>query len=595
MTVLTAVRRLRVRYDEGGLVLKVALVMLTIQTLWRGVITVDSYFWQDDFTYLADARARGLTAEFLLQDYNGHVMPGQFLLAWLVSRLEFSFLPPAVMLVLLQLLASVLLLWVLRLLWRDRPEILVGYAVYLFSPLGLVAGTWWAAGLQALPLQCAMLLAVAACIKDHRRPGLRWKATTVAALVVGLVFWEKALLLVPLLVLVQLLLLEDARWADRRRLVRRHRGEWAAWLAIGLLYTVAYVVIVGRDDHGAGARPSYEDFLVNAVVKMLLPGILGGPWTDREGENTVYPPPETVAVAVATTVLVLLAGWAWSRQPRATLRAGALLGAYLAMDLGLVLLARSDFALLLARDPRYVTDALPVAAIAIVAAMVPVAAEEPPAHVWTPRDPLVRGCVVACAVLVASSWVSVQALRDQLSHEYSEAYVSRLLAEHRALPEVVLVDASAPPIGVVAATVSVVFEAADEEPRFDEPSADLRMADGFGYFSPARVPNPELRIVGPGPGCGWPASTGLTRVFTRSGPAGIKRVVQLGYFAEEDTALLVALSPVADPHYVTAPAGLGFLSLVTRAEVPIVTFARPVGAAPLCVTDLTIGAPWPGR
>ena len=33
-------------------------------------------------------------------------------------------------------------------------------AAYLFTPLGLAPGTWWAAALQALPLQIFMLIAI---------------------------------------------------------------------------------------------------------------------------------------------------------------------------------------------------------------------------------------------------------------------------------------------------------------------------------------------------------------------------------------------------------------------------------------------------
>lgn len=594
MTVAGRARRLWTRLDEGGLVLVVALLMLAVQIAWRATTTADSTFWQDDFRYLADARELGLSADFLLQDYNGHVMPGQFLLVWAVSHLEFSFTAPAVMLIVFQLLASGLMLWVLWSLWPRRPELLVGYALFLFSPLGLVADTWWAAGLQALPMQCAMLLAVGATVKDHRSPSWRWKATAVAAVVVGLAFWEKALLIVPLLVLVQILLLEDARWADRWAVLRRHRVEWAVWGVLALAYTAVYVLIVGQGERAAGARPSYQDFVVNAVMKTLLPGILGGPWSDAGGENTVYPVPTDVALAVATLVFVVFAGWAWGRQPRAATRAGVLVVAYLVMDLGLVLLGRSEFALLLARDPRYVTDALPVVALGVVAAVAPPISRPAPEERWSPEAPLVRICLLACAALVTSSWVSVQALTDQLSHDYADEYVTRLLREHKAEPDAVIVDASAPPVGVVAQPVSVVFAAAGVAPRFDQPSSDLRMADGFGYLTPVEVPDAEFRETGPESDCGWPVSSlRETRVGTESGPAGTRRVVQLGYFSQDDTALLVELAPSDEPQYVNAPAGLGYLSLVTEAEVSGVAFIRPAGAARLCVTDVTIGAPWP--
>ena len=576
-----------------GPVLPAALVLLVVQTVWRASMVRHGYFWQDDFRYLADARRSGLTAGYLLQDYNGHVMPGQFFLVWVAARFGFSFAAPAVMLVVLQLLASVLLLLVLWLLWPRRPEILVGYAVYLFSPLGLVADTWWAAGLQALPLQCCMLLAVAGCVLDHRSPARRWRVVTVAALVAGLAFWEKALLIVPLLVLVQVLLLEDARWSDRRRLLRRYGVEWSIWLLVGLCYTVGYVILVGRTRAASGPGPSYQDFLVEAVGKMLLPGVLGGPWTGRGGANTVYPVPGVAVLTLTGLVLVLAAGWVWRRQPREAVKALVLVGAYLALDLGLVLLVRSQFAALLARDPRYVTDALPVVAIGVVAAVAPRVRAPYESRPGRSTRPVLAVCLGLCAALVGSSFVSVQALGSQLSHGYAENYVTRLLRDHRAMPGATVLDASAPPVGVVAQPVSTIFAAAGEAVHLDRPSADLRMANGFGALAPVTTPDPAFAVRGPTPGCGWLVSADREVVRTRSGPWGPRRVVQLGYYAGKDTAIVVSLSAVGAQHPVIVPAGIGTISLVTRARVRVVAFSRPRGDSPLCVTDLRIGAPWP--
>lgn len=586
-------RRAKARFDDGGLVLSVALSMLALHLVWRGVVTFDSYFWQDDFRYLADARVQGLSADYLFQDYNGHVMPGQFLLVWAISHLEFTFTVPALMLMGLQTLASALMLWVFWLLWPGRPEILVGYAIYLFSPLGLVAVTWWAAGLQALPLQAAMLLALGACIKDHRSPSLLWRSGTVVAILIGLAFWQKSLLIIPLLILVQVLLLEGAKPREWRSVVRRHRWTWTVWLMVGLAYAVVYVVLVGRGEAPEGDRPSLRTFLVNAVVKTLLPGVLGGPWTDRGGENTVYPAPENAALTLAVLTFAGFAWWAWRRQPAAAVRAGLLVAAYLVMDLGLVLLARSDFALLLARDPRYVTDALPVVAIGVVAAVAPPAWDPPPRLTWTPQTNVVRVVMTVCAGLVASSWLSVQAVSGQLSHEYSQQYVSRLLHEYDALPGAVMVNASAPPVGVVAQPVSVIFGAAGVPVRVDEPSADLRMANGFGSLVRVSIPNAESRATGPEPGCGWTTTVKPVRVRTTAGPPGLRRVVQLGYFAGSDSGLLLGLNDEEPRRYVPAPRGLGQLALVTDEPVSTVSWARPAGAAKLCVTDVAVGAPWP--
>jgi hypothetical protein len=139
---------------------RVAALLVVVQLLWRTWAGFQGFYWQDDFIYLWQASRQPLTSEYLMQDYHGHLMPAQFLLVWLLTRLAPREHAMSVLIVLLIQAAASVLMWVLaRRLFGARWAALVPLAVYLFSPLTLTSFLWWAAALQALPLQLAMIVA----------------------------------------------------------------------------------------------------------------------------------------------------------------------------------------------------------------------------------------------------------------------------------------------------------------------------------------------------------------------------------------------------------------------------------------------------
>jgi hypothetical protein len=152
-------------------------LLILLQTVVRAGIVLPSYYWQDDFHHVELARRLGLSQAFLVRDYSGHLEVGQYFLYWLIGRdAGLSFLPAALSLLGLQLAASCLLLTLLRQLFGRSPWVLVPFAGYLFTPLGLPVATWWAAGLQAMPLQITMLLTILALVRAvrQRSPPRRW-------------------------------------------------------------------------------------------------------------------------------------------------------------------------------------------------------------------------------------------------------------------------------------------------------------------------------------------------------------------------------------------------------------------------------------
>src|SRR3954449_9195346 len=129
-----------------GPVTAAALMMLAVQLLVRAVIVPQSYWWEDDFFHLAEARTKGLTPGFLVSDYNDHLEILPNFLWWLLTRVtDSSWAPAAVLILVFSMAASGAMFLLLRELFGARPAILVPFAAYLFSPLFLAAYTWLAA------------------------------------------------------------------------------------------------------------------------------------------------------------------------------------------------------------------------------------------------------------------------------------------------------------------------------------------------------------------------------------------------------------------------------------------------------------------
>ena len=135
-----------------------AVGLIGLQLAVRAVLAFGGYFYWDDLILVGRAGTQPiLSAAYLLTDHDGHVMPAAFLLGGIITRaapLVWGW--PALSLVVLQALASLSLLRVLQIILGWRPVLLVPLCFALFTPLGVPAFAWWAAGLNSLPMLAAM-------------------------------------------------------------------------------------------------------------------------------------------------------------------------------------------------------------------------------------------------------------------------------------------------------------------------------------------------------------------------------------------------------------------------------------------------------
>ncbi len=507
---------------------------MAVALLLRGWGLHEGYFYWDDFVLASRAsREAPWSADLLLASHDGHVMPLAFLVTWIVtsaSPLGWGLAAASVLLLQAVVLLAVLRMLVILVGWR--PVLLVPLAWFALGPLTLPAMAWWSAALNALPLQAAMAWVVGDAVLYARTGRRRWLVSSVAVLVVGLGFFEKAIV-VPAVALAALLLWSRVTGAAPGML----RRTWPMWLAHGLVLVawLPFYYLAGARDASWDGVASYPRFLARAVVDGVVPALVGGPWRwERWQPSTPWADPPLVLAVVALAVVaggIVLVG---RRKRHSLLVLGAAM-LYVAVTLVPVAAVRggSGTAIEIVLSLRYLADSAVVIAIAI--ALVLVAPCRDPRRV----PPLMLRPVslaVAGAVLVAgSTWTTIA-----FSHSWSDSPARSYMEGIRAATgagTVELLEQEVP--WTVLGPVSYPMNLASEflAPLRDrivvrDSVTDLRMITDEGAIVPAEVWWNRRILPGPVPDCGHRITDSAPRRVPLDG-AMIEHgwTAQLNYFA----------------------------------------------------------------
>ncbi|PWR12794.1 hypothetical protein DKT68_02380 [Micromonospora acroterricola] len=378
----------------------VAIAMIVFSVFWRGQLAARGYLAADDYVLITQAFESDLTLAHLLTLYNNHFMPAGRLLIWLVTHaFGITYWPYVLLMTAGQALLGVAFYRLLRSLLRPGWLLLVPLAMLLFSPLTLEATSWWAVGVNMLPMQLAMVLALGAQLKYVRTGRKRHLVSLLLAVLLGLLFFEKALLVVPLVFLFTACLFVDG--GPVRTVLTAVRRYWPSWLvltAVSLGFLGSYLVRSESSLRRPESPGEVLSFLQQMLGSTLAPGLLGGPWRwlgAGDGAPVVAPP--ELARWVAWTVFAALI-LVTVRLHRRAGRAWILLGGYLVLVSALLATTRlgSVFSAVAGGVPRYVSDVVVVAALCVGVALlglaqpgrVPLAAAEPrPNEPATPLPP----------------------------------------------------------------------------------------------------------------------------------------------------------------------------------------------------------------
>ncbi|MET8837609.1 hypothetical protein ABZV78_27350 [Micromonospora sp. NPDC004540] len=350
-----------------------AVAMILVSLVWRAQLASRGYLAVDDYVLIARAGESDLTPGFLLTLYNNHFMPAALLITWLVTRAAgLAYWPYVLLLTAAQAVLAVSFARLLRTLVRPGWALLVPLAVFLFSPLTLEATSWWAVGVNMLPMQIAMVLAIGAQVRYVRTRRKRHLVSLALAVLFGLIFFEKALLVVPLVFLLTAFLFVGG--PPVRAVLSTVRRYWPSWLVLTAL-SLGFLALYGSRAESSLRRPDslgeVLSFLWQLLGSTVVPGLLGGPWRwlpAGDGAPVTAPPELGRWIAwAAFLVLVVLT----VRLRRVAGRAWLLLAAYLTLVTALLAATRlgSIYSDVAGAVPRYVSDVVVVAALCIGVAL----------------------------------------------------------------------------------------------------------------------------------------------------------------------------------------------------------------------------------
>ena len=588
----------------------------------RCVVTAAGWFYWDDLSLYATAKAESNPFALLLRVHDGHVMPGAWLIEWLLAHAAPLNWAAAVAVV--ALLHAVALAAVGRALWilaslRGAPvgaaAVAVPLALYGFAPLVLPAGTWVAASLNALPLHAALALGVAHLVRavhgDSAHPG-RDALVAAASVVVGGCFTERAMFIVPAGVLVLLAMALAGRGAGRP-------GAWVRALVPSIIATgigvVVYFVATSSEDLTPPDEPSLPgvgEALKSTYIDVVLPALAGGPWRwDRWHPGPPFADPDALAIAAGVVVAAGVLVWTY-------LRRGA--GAWLWMPVAVypiapalaLAFARSgpETAAVVANTMRHVSElsvliALCATLVATFPRMGSVAgadtgaarAEGANGQAGATRAPAWRiGAAVAAVLLIASSAVTHVSYARSWSEQPSRDYFAGLRdtaverGEGNPLPDQAVALNVLLPVVAPNHMLSRLVDGVPGYPEIRNWATDPVLLGDDGR--PRETEMLELRHITQGPeeGCGTRIPAGGEPVqIPLDGPL-IERewVVQLNYFASADGTVDLSLGS-GEAETVPVTAGLGQVTVLITGDGESLGVAPSGEVGDMCVASGPIG------
>ncbi|MEQ4302639.1 hypothetical protein ABNF97_14770 [Plantactinospora sp. B6F1] len=594
-----------------------AVVLITASVLWRASITTRGYLTADDFPIIGQADAGGLSPEHLFGLYNNHFMPAARLLTWATHRLtEYEYWPYASLMLIGQLVVSIAFYRLLRLLLPAGWALLWPLCLFVFNPLTLEDSAWWAVGINLLPMQLAMIVAIGAQVRYLRTRRTRHLVTLGASVVVALLFFEKALLVVAAVFLLTLCLY--APGGPLRAVLTTIRHWWPAWLVLGgisVVYLAGYLSASTSTLRAPVSAAEVGTFLQQFYGQSLPAGLVGGPWTwlDASDGPAIVALTRTGEVVSWAIVAALVGCTVWLRRAVAV-RAWTLLALYSALAGGLIGATRlgSGFSGVAGLVPRYLGDVLLVAALCVGVALCGLRRAEPagatesagvrqsavdaePAPMRRHPQAFATAFAVGLVLLVGSSVYSGVDFGADWQSKAGRDYLHTARADLAAAePGTVFMDQPVPEAVVPGLShpwnlQSRFFAPLDEEPVFVTRARKLWIFDESGHIRPAWVKGVKA-APGPAPGCGYKVTGGQPARISLAGTVvDYWQAVRIAYLSDRDTTATFQLGGgEVVPFDVHRGLNAMFLLVSGGGDAVQLTVADP--AATFCTDEIEIGA-----
>lgn len=526
-------------------VLPTALASIAIALGVRTWVASANYFYWDDLILIGrGARFPLFSSELLLYDHDGHFMPAAFLLTGLVTRIApYQWALPVTLLVLGQALASLALLRTLRLVLGWRPALLIPLLGYLFIPLTLPAFAWWAAALNALPLQIALAWVCGDAIQLVRTGRRRYAVSGTAVFVVALLFFEKSAV-VPFVAFafIVLYLRTQSDASPIRTAAKKAKALWIPSAVVLAIWIPVYLLTVESPVTGNG-RSMSTALLHHGTSLGMLPTLLGGPWQwERWIPGPAWADPPMFLV-VAAWVMLLTAIAVTVRSRHGAVWIWICAAAYFLASVVAMTATRTAEGTTyeLAQTLRYFTDSATVFALAIALYFAAPRRAEP--RTTMPVAPLAVGLSV---LFVASSLVSTFSFVTVWRESPTRDYLQNARASLAQNTDAPLLDQPVSiwvllPVTYPNNMASRVLRPLPDRPEFASSTPILRLINDSGNVIDGEVTFTRRILEGTDPQCGTRVD-GPTEL-TLDGPlAGWGWTVQLNYLASADGTIDVSLT-----------------------------------------------------
>lgn len=600
-----------------------AVTLLLLQALVRGYVKLGGWFVADDMSFIGRAQHLPfLSHAYLLQAWNGHFMPGSFMVVRGLNALwPVNYTPVAVVDLTLQLVAGVLTYRLLIALFGARPAILVPLAIFLFSPITLPAFLWWAAALNQLPGQVAMIGALFLQVRYHRLGNTRdgiFGAMSVAA---GLMFSEKLLLVVPCVLGMTLLFFTPGPPLARlRHAVADHWRVWLGYAVVVVPYCVYYLTQVPSPVSKAPNGTIAVQTVGTALTKAVIPALFGGPlqWQQIGVGGVADPAPLLAVLALIASVLVVWVSVV--RRRRAVFAWAMVMGYWLANAVLLGITRASYVGPIIGAEYRYSTDVCLIFAVFGTAAFLPIAgtfrrgvpqrllprprfAWRPPWGTSSPVGSSSAGLsaeasaagALALALIVPSLVSTFQYdafWRDNGAAPYFANARADIASSRRHLTLVEMALPQRVQAGFLGAFIktSTVMSGFEPQPRFLTPgdSADeLFVPDDTGHLRAVFVDG-FRNASGPAGPCGWRVEQDPVSIPLTKATLPWLWTVRIGYLATQDAATTVTAGTITTR--VAVRKGYNAVYVLGEGAIGEVRLGG-LSQGALCTADVTVGFP----
>lgn len=589
----------RFREDRVG---AAALAIIAVAVGVRVWVALRGFLIFDDFMLASRAVESPLSVHHLFSAVNEHVMPAGVLVIWIVTRaFGIAHWPYVVLLAVGYAALGIAFLRLLRSVLRPGWGLLVPLGLLMISPLTLEATSMALTGLTVLPMLLAMVLAMSAQVRYVRTRRPRHLVTLGLSLLLGLLFFEKSLLIAPLVFLFTVALFTTGgpvRGAVEA--LRRHRPAWVVLAVVSLAYLALYTSIINSSAQRPNNTGTMVTFWRQLLGHTLAPGLVGGPWQwlpSGDVAPLVEPgegPRWLSWIAVAAVVVVTV------RARRVAVRAWLLLLAYVLLVCALFTLTRlsTDFAPWVGLAPRYLCDVVVVAALSLGIALMGLADRDSDPPNWRPGRAL--AAVLVGALVLSTAW-STAGFAELWASKKGKTFLRTAEAElARAPADTVFFDGPVPE-SVQASffypyhMYSRFFLAAKRQPTLVEEAEHPSVFNESGHIRPAWVQGANIK-PGADPFCktNKVIGGGAVRLPLEKPVNGQRWIVRIGYLSGGAESSPAMLRLGDGRHTFTVRNGLHQLYFVLTGDGDAVELTVNDPKMWLCTNEIMVGqaVPW---